>query len=198
MFIGINQSIAILAVIVTYYIIDALMFAHHDKERQQGGTGKSWRHTVAMAALAVLLIVQPVVLPMLALSTGRWWGLAIQAIGIGAVLAGLTLHVWAREHLGHFYAERAEFQTGHILVDTGPYAAVRHPTFSSFILITWGLLMINPALTTLLTAAYTLWDFTRAADRDEELLSEKLPEYTEYMARTARFFPRLRRRRRDS
>jgi len=166
MFIGINQSIAILAVIVTYYIIDALMFAHHDKERQQGG--------------------------------GRWWGLAIQAIGIGAVLAGLTLHVWAREHLGHFYAERAEFQTGHILVDTGPYAAVRHPTFSSFILITWGLLMINPALTTLLTAAYTLWDFTRAADRDEELLSEKLPEYTEYMARTARFFPRLRRRRRDS
>jgi len=192
MFTGFGQSVAILAAIVTYYTMDALMFARYDKQRQQDGTGKAWGYTAAMIALALLLVAQPVLLPKLGLSTDMLWGFALQVLGIATVLIGLTLHVWAREHLQHFYTERVEFQKGHVVVNTGPYAIMRHPTFTSFMLMTVGLLLVNPALTTLFTAMYAIWDFTRAARQEEELLSAKLPGYAEYMARTPRFLPRIR------
>jgi protein-S-isoprenylcysteine O-methyltransferase Ste14 len=55
-----------------------------------------------------------------------------------------------------------------------------------------GLLLVNPALTTLTVTAYFFWDFPRAARREEALLSGSLPGYTEYMARTPRYLPRIR------
>lgn len=56
-----------------------------------------------------------------------------------------------------------------------------------------GLLLINPALPTLLLTLYAMWDLTRAARQEEQLLSRELPGYTEYMARTPPFLPRLSR-----
>jgi protein-S-isoprenylcysteine O-methyltransferase Ste14 len=41
-------------------------------------------------------------------------------------------------------------------------------------------------------AAYTFWDFSRAAKQEETLLGERLPGYGGYMERTPRFVPRLR------
>jgi protein-S-isoprenylcysteine O-methyltransferase Ste14 len=192
MFTGFEQSVVIFAVTATYYIMDALMFSRYDRNREQDGTGKAWGYTIAMIILALFLTAQPVLLPVLGISTSEWWGCIFQMIGIILVLSGMTLHMWAREHLQHFYTERVEFQTGHIVVDTGPYALVRHPTFASFIQITLGLLLVNPALPTLLVFIYAVWDFTRAAKQEEELLSAKLPGYEEYAARTPRFIPRLR------
>jgi hypothetical protein len=65
-------------------------------------------------------------------------------------------------HLRQFYAERVELQREHQLIDSGPYATVRHPVFTSFFLFAGGLLLINPALPSALVFAYTLWDFSRA------------------------------------
>lgn len=192
MFTGIKQSVVILAVTATYYILDALMFSRYDRHRQQKGTGKACGYTIAMVFVALVLSVQPTLFPVLSISTNEWWGCVLQTLGIALALSGLTLHIWAREHLQHFYTERVEFQSDHRVVDTGPYTIVRHPTFTSFIMITLGVLLVNPALPTLLVFLYTIWDFTRAAKQEEELLSARLPGYTEYAARTRRFIPRLR------
>jgi len=192
MFTGFKQSVVILAVTTTFYIMDALMFSRYERQRQQEGTGKAWGYTIAMVLLALFLSAQPILLPILSIGTGSWWGFALQVLGIILVLSGLTLHVWAREHLQQFYTERVEYQKGHVVVDTGPYALMRHPTFTSFIEITLGLLLVNPALPTLLVFLYTIWDFTRAAKQEEELLGANLPGYAEYAAHTPRFFPRLR------
>jgi protein-S-isoprenylcysteine O-methyltransferase Ste14 len=54
-----------------------------------------------------------------------------------------------------------------------------------------GLLLINPAIPTLLMVIYTFWDFSRAARQEEELLSRDVPGYAGYMAQTPPFFPRL-------
>jgi protein-S-isoprenylcysteine O-methyltransferase Ste14 len=40
---------------------------------------------------------------------------------------------------------------------------------------------------------YTIWDFTRAAKQEEELLAKTLPGYTAYADRTPRFLPRISR-----
>jgi len=115
----------------------------------------------------------------------------MQLLGVFLILAALALHIWSRAHLGHYYAERVEVQPGHRVIDTGPYKLVRHPVITSFFGIAAGLFLINPALTTLAALLYTIWDFTRAAQQEEELLTETLPGYAEYALRTPRFLPSL-------
>jgi protein-S-isoprenylcysteine O-methyltransferase Ste14 len=82
-------------------------------------------------------------------------------------------------------------QPEHKVINTGPYALMRHPVITSFFGISMGLFLINPALTTLAALLYTIWDFTRAAQQEEDLLSKTLPGYADYARQTPRFLPRL-------
>ena len=189
---GIPQSIVILLTGLVYYSVDFWLMRHYDPSQGQESGARSWRYTLLMVTFWLALVIQPVLLPRLGLSTTAWWGLAIQAVGLALILSGLALHWWARSHLRHFYVEDVQFQEGQYLVDTGPYRRVRHPVFSSFFLIALGMMLVNPALTTLAMAVYVAIDFTSAARQEEALLSDKLPEYAGYMQRTGRFIPRWR------
>ncbi|MFN2186816.1 MAG: methyltransferase family protein [Anaerolineae bacterium] len=189
---GIPQSIVILLTGLVYYSVDFWLMRHYDPSQGQESGARSWRYTLLMVTFWLALVIQPVLLPRLGLSTTAWWGLAIQAVGLALILSGLALHWWARSHLRHFYVEDVQFQEGQYLVDTGPYSRVRHPVFSSFFLIALGMMLVNPALTTLAMAVYVAIDFTSAARQEEALLSDKLPEYAGYMQRTGRFIPRWR------
>jgi len=186
---GIYQSGITVTALVAFYLTDFVLIAYYDQRRRAQGSGRSWDFTVMVVAMALVLAAQPVVLPGLGLYIAAWWGALIQLAGVVFLLGGLGLHGWARVHLRHFYAERVELQPQHTLVDGGPYAYVRHPIFSSFFLLALGLLFVNPALPTLLVGVYTFWDFLRAAEQEESLLSENLPGYTDYMVRTPRFVP---------
>jgi len=102
-----------------------------------------------------------------------------------------ALHVWSRVHLRQFYVERVEVQVDHQVIDTGPYALVRHPIITSFFGLTGGLFLLNPAIPTLFVFIYTLWDFTQSAQKEEKLLSGNVTGYEAYIHRTPRFLPRL-------
>ena len=86
--------------------------------------------------------------------------------------------------------------------DTGPASSVPDfwglKEFDAFLLVMdgvpWGG-AFNPALTTLAALLYTIWDFARAAQQEEDLLSRTLPGYAEYAGRTPRFLPHLSRER---
>jgi len=58
-------------------------------------------------------------------------GLAIAVIGLGFA-------VWARFHIGRNWDALVALKENHQLVRTGPYAIVRHPIYSGFILATLG------------------------------------------------------------
>ena len=189
---GIQQSVAILLTGIVYYAVDAWLIRRFDPYRPGQGSGRSWGYTAFMVAFLTLLIAQPVLLPGLGLRVDAWWGLALQAAGMLLIAGSLALHWWARSHLRQFYVEDVQFQDGQSLVASGPYQYVRHPVFTSFFLVAIGLLLVNPALTTLLMLVYVCVDFPRAAHREEELLAEKLPDYTDYMERTGRFVPKWR------
>jgi protein-S-isoprenylcysteine O-methyltransferase Ste14 len=72
---------------------------------------------------------------------------------------------------------------------------MRHPVITSFFGIATGLFLINPAIPTFAALLYTIWDFSRAAKQEEELLTKTLPGYAAYARRTPRFLPRLSRNR---
>lgn len=195
MLLGIPQSIATLLTIILFYVMDFALIHRYDKKRQASGSGRSWDWTLLMFSIVAVLVLQPILLPWLSFRTTAAWGLVIQIIGALAILTALALHIWSRLHLQQFYAERVEVQPEHKVIDTGPYELMRHPVITSFFGIATGVFLINPALTTLAVLLYTIWNFSRAATHEEDLLSKTLPDYAEYAQRTPRFLPRVTRNR---
>jgi protein-S-isoprenylcysteine O-methyltransferase Ste14 len=189
---GIYKAAIILSTGAVYYCADVALLRRFDRQRPDGGAGRSRGYTTLMVLFLLLLVVQPVLLPGLGLQIPGGWGLAVLSLGLLLIVCGLGLHWWARRHLEHFYVEDVQLIEGHALVDSGPYRHVRHPVFLSFLSIAIGLLLVNPALTTLLLALYVLVDFLRAARREEGLLAAELPGYEGYMERTGRFVPKWR------
>lgn len=104
-------------------------------------------------------------------------GLLLTATGIGGTL-------YARHYLGRFWTAEAVVQEEHQVVDTGPYALVRHPIYAAAILLYFGLgLTLNASwfwiAVVLVVAAYA-WK-TRLEDR---LLEAELPGYQAYRRKT--------------
>ncbi|RPJ28912.1 MAG: isoprenylcysteine carboxylmethyltransferase family protein [Chloroflexi bacterium] len=195
MFPAIIQSIATIMTILLFYVMDFVLIHRYDKKRQSSGSGRAWDFTFFIFAMVAVLTLQPILFPILSFRTTATWGLVIQIIGILTILTALSLHIWSRAHLQQYYAERVEIQPEHKVIDTGPYQLMRHPVITSFFGIAAGLFLINPALTTLAALLYTIWDFSRAAKQEEDLLTKNLPGYAEYARRTPRFLPRLSRNR---
>jgi len=193
MLLGIPQSIATLLAILLFYVMDFTLIRRYDKKRQASGSGRSWDFTFFIFVSVVVLILQPIIFPQVSFHTTQAWGLLVQFLGAITVLVSLTLHIWSRVHLQEYYAERVEVQPEHQVINTGPYALMRHPVITSFFGISTGLFLMNPALITLAALLYTIWDFGRAANQEEELLTQTLPGYADYVRQTPRFLPRFRR-----
>jgi protein-S-isoprenylcysteine O-methyltransferase len=188
---GIFQSLVTLFTVVLFYSMDSLLIRYYDRQRQASGSGRAWDFTLFIFGLVAVLVLQPLLLPIISFRTAQPWGLVAQTLGFFMILASLGLHIWSRTHLQHFYAERVEIQPEHKVIDTGPYAWMRHPVITSFFGIATGLFLVNPALTTLAALLYTIWDFVHAAKQEEDLLTKTLPGYAEYANRTPRFLPRV-------
>ena len=188
---GVPQTAATLLTIILFYTMDFILIRRYDKQRQSSGSGRSWDFTLFIFLIVAVLLLQPIFLPIISYRTEAAWGSGIQLLGVLLILIALSLHFWSRTHLQHYYAERVEVQPGHQVIDSGPYKFMRHPVITSFFGISAGLFLINPALTTLAVLLYTIWDFTRAAKQEEDLLSKTLPGYPDYALRTPRFLPRI-------
>jgi protein-S-isoprenylcysteine O-methyltransferase Ste14 len=186
------RSVAIFFVILAFYLTDVWLMRRYDPLRA-AGSSRSWSYTAVAVLGAILLIIQPAIWPGLGLELAGLWAVVFMAAGLLLAAGALAIHVWARTHLGQFYGEREEVQPGQFLIERGPYAYVRHPLYTSYFFFTFGFLLINPSLPTVLALVYALVDFSLATRREETLLSRELPGYAEYMARTPRFFPALRR-----
>jgi protein-S-isoprenylcysteine O-methyltransferase len=188
---GIPQSLATLLTILLFYAMDFVLIRRYDKKRQASGSGRAWDFTFFIFVMVAVLVLQPVLLPGLSFTTTEPWGLWIQILGVAVIIASLALHFWARVHLQQYYAERVEVQPEHEVINTGPYALMLHPVITSFFGIATGLFLINPSIVTIAALLYTIWDFSRAARQEEELLSQTLPGYAEYARQTPRYLPRL-------
>lgn len=191
MLLGIPQSIATLLTVLLFYVLDFSLIRRFDKKRQASGSGRAWDFTFFIFSMIAVLVLQPLLLPHISFHIDQPWGALIQAVGAGIIFVSMALHVWSRVHLQHFYAERVEVQPEHKVIDTGPYALMRHPVITSFFGIAAGLFLINPSPLTLAALIYTIWDFSRAARQEEILLSTSLPGYADYARQTPRFLPRV-------
>ncbi len=128
------------------------------------------------------------ILPVAALDDGRyhWFPVAWWVCGIGYVLviAGMAGLTWA-ESVNKFFEPTVRIQTdrGHTVVDTGPYAIVRHPGYVSGFLVFIGMPLALGSLWALIPAILigpllvlrTIWE--------DQILREELAGYQEYTQR---------------
>ncbi len=65
----------------------------------------------------------------------RYWALPLAAgwIMVAICAAGIAFCWWARLYLGRLWSARITRKEGHHVVDTGPYALVRHPIYTGII-----------------------------------------------------------------
>ena len=83
-------------------------------------------------------------------------------------------------------------QRRHALATSGPYARIRHPQYTAFVLILLGFLLQWPTLLTLIMFPILLFMYARLAKREErEVAAEFGAEYERYRRATPAFFPRL-------
>jgi len=186
---GIPLATILAVIVAAFYIMDFYFMHQYDHQRSDRGKGWAWDYTLLTLALGMAVILQPIALPGIGLSLDAPLGFLLQAAGGLAVITCFVLHVWARQHLRHYYTERVEVQDHHEVIDSGPYALVRHPIILSFFLIAGGIFLINPAFTTLFVLVYAIRGFNNAAQLEEVMLGKNVPGYIEYMKRVPRFIP---------
>src|SRR5882672_1498548 len=101
-----------------------------------------------------------------------------QARGVGLMLtvAGLAITVWARIHLGQFWSARVSLKEGHQLIQSGPYARVRHPIYSGLLLALLGTALFVGEYRAILAVLLVFIAHRQKAVREERLLAEQFGE----------------------
>ncbi len=149
-------------------------------------------------------------LPLFALTTASFFtallvagtatGLGLPGGGAWPVAVGLVLfwvsvafRAWAIRTLGRYFMCVVVVQEGHEVIDIGPYARIRHPSYLGLIgaMLGLGVALDNWAAIAICTLP-TLFGFSLRLLSEERVLERELGEpYRDYMRRTKRLIPRV-------
>jgi len=103
--------------------------------------------------------------------------------------AGLCSFDWARRHLGRFWSARVTLKVDHQLIQSGPYASVRHPIYSGLLLAMLGTTREWHALLGVGLFFLAHWQKAR---REEALLAREFGvSYQQYRNQTGALIPRF-------
>lgn len=110
---------------------------------------------------------------------------------VGVMLLGLALTWWARMQLGRLWSSAITRKEKHRLIETGPYALVRHPIYTGIITALLATAATEATLLALLGAvliAIGLW--VKARTEERFLLAELGPDaYESYRRRVPMLIP---------
>lgn len=163
--------------------------------RYEGLAGKAFR-TFAAAALALAVTLYGFFHTFgIFLWFGQFefhlpaWLRAAAALGTLAGIGGLY---WAHATLGKFFSVDLEFQKRHALITSGPYAYVRHPMYSAFVLFfAASAVLAANALIAAFSALLVLYILQRIP-AEERMMRERFgAEYEGYSQTTGRLLPKF-------
>jgi protein-S-isoprenylcysteine O-methyltransferase Ste14 len=109
----------------------------------------------------------------------------------GVTIAGLLFTWWARIHLGRLWSGSITRKENHRVIDTGPYALVRHPIYSGLIVALVATALTAATPTALVAAAILVFGFWLKARAEERFLTAELgaDAYAAYRRRVPMLMP---------
>jgi protein-S-isoprenylcysteine O-methyltransferase Ste14 len=110
---------------------------------------------------------------------------------VALVAAGFLFAWWARLHLGALWSGFVMKKEGHYIVDTGPYALVRHPIYTGLILSSLATAIQRGEALALLGFALMTLGFWMKARLEENFLRQELgaETYDSYRRRVPMLVP---------
>ncbi|HTQ12761.1 MAG TPA: isoprenylcysteine carboxylmethyltransferase family protein [Rhizomicrobium sp.] len=123
----------------------------------------------------------------------RYWALPrnVGWVMVGLVSLGCLFAWWARIHLGRLWSGRITRKEGHKVVDTGPYAIVRHPIYTGLILAAFATAAEKGTPLAVIGALLFYVGYWMKARLEERFLREELgpKDYDAYRARVPMLIP---------
>jgi|SRR5579859_8228352 len=117
---------------------------------------------------------------------------SINGIAVCLSAAGLILAFWARAHIGQYWSATIALKQDHRVVQTGPYAYLRHPIYTGIILAFLGQLLVTGQYRGMLGLGLIIAALVQKARSEEGLLSQILgPAYRDYRQHTGFLLPRI-------
>jgi len=117
--------------------------------------------------------------------------LSMQVVGLAFTFLGYFLFIWSVIARGK-YSVSWKMSKEHKLVTWGPYRYVRHPSYSGYFFMFFGLFFMWTNLLTLVPLI-AIPGYYQVTVREEELLTARFgEEYKEYQRKTGRYIPKLR------
>lgn len=116
---------------------------------------------------------------------------AVQWAMVGLASLGLLFCWWARLHLGALWSGRITRKEGHKVVDTGPYALVRHPIYTGLLTAGLATMILRGNLNAIIGFAMLVLGYWMKARLEERFLREELgpADYDAYAARVPMLVP---------
>lgn len=117
----------------------------------------------------------------------------IRWIGVLLAFTSTPLLWWIHKTLDRQYSACLQIKKGHLLITAGPYARVRHPMYTVLNMFSFGVSLLTANFLMISFSILILVQFPFVARKEEQMLLETFgDEYSEYMKKTGRFFPRIR------
>ena len=105
-------------------------------------------------------------------------------------LAGMLTMIYARITLGNNWSANVTFKENHELIQTGPYAYVRHPIYSGLLLMVLGVAIYSGSPILLLLFVIFFFGAYYKARKEEKLLIKHFPEtYPVYIKKVSALIP---------
>jgi protein-S-isoprenylcysteine O-methyltransferase Ste14 len=150
--------------------------------------GGAWSWTSGIA-IAVFLVLRR--------ASGASWDrhvtatpVALQFIAVVLVVVGLAFCVWARVTIGANWSGSVVLKDNHELIQSGPYALVRHPIYTGMLTMALGTALDFLAAFSFAAFGILLVAFVVKSRREEQLMAETFPEqYSAYRARVKALIP---------
>jgi|SRR5579871_1074088 len=114
----------------------------------------------------------------------------VQAIAVGICVLGLLGAIWSRRTLAGNWSSEVVFKEQHELIEQGPYRFVRHPIYTSILLMALGAALVMGRLASLGGLLFLFAGFWMKLRLEEALLLRHFPtQYAAYKSRVKALIP---------
>ena len=172
-----------------YLVIGATWFVRRNPDLRQermkpAGEVPRWDRVL----IAIYRVLFPVMLATAALDVGnlRWSRIpvVVEVLGVVLIVSAFAVTSWCTA-TNHFLSSKVRLQTdrGHTVVQDGPYRYVRHPMYTSLIVLMSGSCLLLGSWLALIPAALIAAIFVTRTVLEDRFLTENLDGYRLYASR---------------